>query len=375
MVLLSALDQWKPFLTHFETVGYALVPFFIIISGFVITHLLLEKQERYVPFISRRFLRIYPLYVCCLGLGILSTFLHFAAFADRPWGHFVPQPEILAAELTGSHGSDLVWHLLAHLTMTHGMISNAVLPASQYMFLGPAWSLSLEWQFYLLAPLIVFGVRTHVGAILLSVVAVVAFVAYQKGWLGSFYDPSFLPGAGLYLAAGIATRLVYPKLPALSAYPAVGVILLGGLAIVARSLLPFVLWVAYVAWLRVRCPTDAVSRVLGRSLDLAFNSKVAHYLGGRSYSTYLVHEPIINAVVYVCIKQLSLGIEATVGITFITAPILTFGATTLLYKYVEAPAIAFGRRQFDDRRAAGGDTANAQGDGGISGVRAVVSEG
>jgi peptidoglycan/LPS O-acetylase OafA/YrhL len=349
MVLLSAADQWKPILAHADVIGHVRVPCFLIISGFVITHLLLEKKEHYLPYITRRFLRIYPLYIVCLVLGIFATYLHFAAFADHPWGNYIPQPEIFNAELAGSHGAYFGRHLLAHLTMTHGLISNNVLPASQYMFLGPAWQVSLEWQFYMLAPLIVFGLRTPRGKIALALLTVVAFAAYQRGWLGVFYDPSILPGAGLYFAAGIATRLVYPKLPMLSAYPAAGVIFAGGLVLLANSLFPFFLWIAFIIWLRVdQHATDPVSRGIDRCADVALNSKIARYLGTRSYSTYLVHEPIIHTVVYVCIKQFALGIGPTVGVMFITVPIITLGASIVLYKYVEAPAIALGKRLYSD---------------------------
>lgn len=373
MILLTAADQWKPVLGYADIFGQIAVPIFIIISGFVITHLLLEKKERYVPYITRRFLRIYPLYFCCLALGIVATYLHFAAFADLPWGDYVPQPEILNRELAGSHGSALGWHLLAHVTMAHGLISDNVLPASQYMFLGPAWSLSLEWQFYLLAPLLLLGLRTGRGQIILSLLTVAGFIAYQKGWFGVFYDPSLLPGAGLYFAAGIASRLVFPKLPTLSAYPVAGVILAGGLMILARPLLPYFLWFAFIIWLRVEHPSRVASRGIDRCLHLAFDSKVARYLGTRSYSTYLVHEPVIHIIVYVCIKQFALGIAATVGVMFVVAPIITLGASILLYRYIEAPAIAFGKRLFNDPDLSGAAETDAAGPDPARGFASTIS--
>ena len=41
-----------------------------------------------------------------------------------------------------------------HLTMTHGLFPNGVLPDVWVGFLGAAWSLSTEWQFYVLALLV-----------------------------------------------------------------------------------------------------------------------------------------------------------------------------------------------------------------------------
>jgi peptidoglycan/LPS O-acetylase OafA/YrhL len=348
MILLTAADEWQPILAKADILSRVRVPCFLIISGFVITHLLLEKQERYLPYITRRFLRIYPLYLVCLTLGIFATYLHFSAFADHPWGKYIPQPEIFSEEVAGSHGSIFDLHLLAHLTMVHGMISDTVLPGTQYMFLGPAWQVSVEWQFYMLAPLILLGLRTRRGQVVLGLVTVVGFAAFQRGWLGVFDDPSFLPGAGIYFGTGIATRLVYPKLPTLSAYPAAAMILAGGVVVMAHALLPFFLWFAFITWLRVENASDPVSRGIDRFADIVLNSKVARYIGTRSYSTYLVHEPIIHVIVYVCIKKYALGIAPTVAVTFITVPLLTLGASIVLYKYVEAPFMALGKRLTTD---------------------------
>lgn len=372
MILLTAADQWQPILAHAYILSRVCVPCFLIISGFVITHLLLEKKERYLPYIARRLLRIYPLYFCCLGLGIFATYLHFAAFADHPWGNYVPQPQILSEELAGSHGTHLELHLLAHLTMTHGLISNTVLPMSQYMFLGPAWSASLEWQFYLVAPLILFGLRTRRGQFVVALATVAAFAAFQRGWFGAFDDPSFLPGGGIYFAAGIATRLVYPKLPTLSAYPAAAIVLAGGSVLLAPAFLPLFVWLAFITWLRVEHASDPISRGIDRFAGAALNSKLARYLGTRSYSTYLVHEPIIHIVVYVCIRKYALGIAPTVAVTFISVPIMTLGASILLYKYVEAPFIAFGKRVFNDPDAAGAHNPSAQGVGTVPRIASVV---
>jgi peptidoglycan/LPS O-acetylase OafA/YrhL len=372
MILLTAAYQWKPILAHIDYLHRVRVPCFFIISGFVITHLLLEKRERYVPYIVRRFLRIYPLYIFCLTLGIFATYLHFAAFADHPWGDYVPQPDVLAQELAGSHGSKLGWHLLAHLTMTHGLVSNQALPASDFMFLGPAWQVSLEWQFYLLAPLILFGLRTRLGTIVLSLLAVMALAASQKGWFGAYNNAGFFPGAAIYFAVGIGTRMVYAKLPTLSAYPAAAIILVGGLTLFRRELAPVFFWIAFIAWLRVENATDPVSRAVDRFADLAFNSKIARFLGKRSYSTYLIHEPIIHIVVYVCIRKLALGIAPTVGVVFISVPIMTLGAAILLYKYIEAPGIALGKRLFKEPNAEEAGSADCQTVSGVPTMAAVI---
>ena len=348
IALQTAADTRIPALGALDSLASNAVKVFIIISGFVITHLLLERKERYLPYITRRWLRIYPIYLICLAAGIIATYLHFAAFAGHPWGHWVPQPDLIAHEAKSLQGPGLLWHLLAHLTLLHGAISNHVLDVSEYMFLGPAWSLSIEWQFYLIAPLVIYGLRSQSGRILLALTTVLAYAAYRRGSLGDFIDPSFLPGAGLYFATGIATRAGFAKLPALSTYPLALIILAAGSLLISHELFPFVFWAAFIAWMRLDDPTDALSVGIARALDCALDSRSARFLGIRSYSTYLIHEPIIHALVYACIRVFSLGMWQTIVATLFLAPALTLLAAVALYRAVEAPAIAYGKRLFHE---------------------------
>ena len=362
VVLHTATDERIHFLQgKIDALGVDCVSVFIIISGFVITHLLLEKHEPYLHYITRRFLRLYPVYIICLSLGIAAMYLHFAAFAGRPWGPYVPQPGLIAAEQASLAGHGLAWHLLAHVTLLHGAVSNRILDVSEYMFLGPAWSLSLEWQFYLLAPLILFGLGSARGKLVVSLLTLAAYCAFRLGKLGDFIDASFLPGAALQFAMGISTRLAWDRLPTLQRYPAAALIVTAGFGVLSHALLPFLFWIAFVAWLRLEQPADAVSRFVDRWASRLFKSGPAHFLGVRSYSTYLIHEPIIHVLVYLCIVKLSLAMWPTVLVTSIVTPLLTLVAAVALYRYVEAPAIAFGKRLFKvPVRAAGLQAAPTQ---------------
>ena len=348
VTLHTGADRKWPLIEKLETSSVHAVCIFIIISGFVITHLLLEKQEDYLPYITRRFLRIYPVYFICLCLGIGATFLNIQAFADPPSGVIVPQPELFALELGSLNNGDLLWQLAAHLTLLHGAISNHILPASSYMFLGPAWSLSLEWQFYLVAPLILVALRTRSGQVLVAVATVAAYGAYQQEWLGQFFDPSILPGAGLYFAVGIATRLLFTRLPEFKTYPLAAMIIAFGFCFMSHKLLPFIFWAGFVVWLRTVPATAQTGNAVALALNTAFNSRAAHYLGTRSYSTYLIHEPIIQTVVFLCINRFALGLWPTLVVTLFVTVALTLIASLILYRFVEASAIAFGKRLFSE---------------------------
>jgi peptidoglycan/LPS O-acetylase OafA/YrhL len=346
VTLHTGADITWPLIAKIQASATHAVGVFIIVSGFVVTHLLLEKQEKYLPYISRRFLRIYPIYFVCLCLGIGATYLHIQTFSDHPWGTLVPQPELFAMEVNSLDHGDFLRHLAAHLPLLHGVISNQVLPASAYMFLGPAWSLSLEWQFYLLAPAILVALRTRGGQWLVALATIAGYGAFQRGWLGEYFDPSFLPGAGLYFAVGIATRLLFSALPEFKTYPRVALTIGLGFCLLSHPLLPFVAWAGFVAWLRTNPSATQSNNFFDRVFNAAFNSTPARYLGVRSYSTYLIHEPIIHSVVFLCVKRFGLGQVPTLCVTLPVTIALTLMASVVLYRLVEAPAIAFGKRLF-----------------------------
>src|SRR5271170_5431360 len=78
--LFTAVNHRVPVLARIDNAAHQAILIFTIISGFVIAHLLIEKKEAYVPFITRRFLRVYPVYIICFVAGIFTTYLHLETF-------------------------------------------------------------------------------------------------------------------------------------------------------------------------------------------------------------------------------------------------------------------------------------------------------
>jgi peptidoglycan/LPS O-acetylase OafA/YrhL len=230
--------------------------------------------------------------------------------------------------------------------MLHGAVSSSVLFESQLMFLSTGWSLSLEWQFYLVAPLIIASLRSRRGIALLIVVTLAVALAYRAGWFGVFALPSFLPGAAHYFALGIATRMFIFKLPRPSRFPIVGALIAIGLCLVTDRVVPVAIWAIFVAWMLVQHPADAWTRAVDRTFSALFDSRAANYVGELSYSIYLVHLPILYALMYACVRGFELGPQPTFFIALLLTPPLTLLASALLHRYVEAPAIAYGRTLF-----------------------------
>jgi peptidoglycan/LPS O-acetylase OafA/YrhL len=206
------------------------------------------------------------------------------------------------------------------------------------MFLAPAWSLSLEWQFYLFAPLIVWGMLRH--QVVTTGMAACAFLAYATGMFGEFALPSFLPGGILLLLTGVITRLAFPRLPSLSRYPFALIIVPAALSFRNPVFQPFIVWAAFVAFLRLE------KQPWSNGPLIRLSSSALGKLGQWSYSTYLVHVPVIQVILFFAVKVWALGPQPTLyAVLLLTIP-MTVLSSFVLYRYVEEPAIALGKRMF-----------------------------
>ncbi|WP_172173853.1 acyltransferase family protein [Paraburkholderia elongata] len=310
---------------------------FVIISGFVITHLLISRRERYALYIKRRALRLYPVYIVALAVGIIGTYLAFNTFLAQPWGPLSPPIARMAsqrAELVGGH---LIAHLIAHLTLLHGAIPNNVLFESQYMFLAPAWSLSLEWQFYLVAPFVIAAALDRRWRWALGAMALAFFELYIHGRLGSFVLPSFLPGAVWYFATGIVSRIAMQ--PRRRGWVAAGCMLVVFVAWRGvGAALPMFIWAIFVA---LMLASGGPARRIFAAL---FESRIARWFGDHSYPTYLIHVPLVQIGTWVAVTQMHLSpLRTLAGVAPVTV-VLVAGAAMLLRRYIEEPGMALGKR-------------------------------
>jgi peptidoglycan/LPS O-acetylase OafA/YrhL len=121
-----------------ESFGWAGVDLFFVLSGFLITGILLDttRDPHYFRnFMMRRVLRIFPLYYGVLfGLLALTPLLHL---------HWM-------------RGHMLYFFYLGNIAIMYPALQHV----QPYVFLPHLWSLSVEEQFYLLWPLAVYLART-----------------------------------------------------------------------------------------------------------------------------------------------------------------------------------------------------------------------
>lgn len=330
------------------------VEVFIILSGFVIFALLERERTGYLTYITRRFMRLFPAYLACLLVALLLLDLSLAALQEFEFQTTRNQVRVDIFEDTKAHW---LGHLLAHLTLLHGVVPNSVLPSSDYAFIGQAWSISLEWQFYLVAPPLFLLAVTRGHALLVTAAcAVVYFGLRWKG--GDAWLPQQVP---LFLLGAASRRLWHAvesgacRWPAIPGQAAVAGVLAALLAPLAVAIWLFVL-ISLLARLGCESRPAALPALDTAAINcLRWRPLIA--LGQVSYSLYLVHVfPIYLALgpVSVVARGHRLLLAALLMLVVLGASLL---ASALLYRWVELPGMRLGarlaERAANGRRAAG----------------------
>lgn len=294
-LILSGLSAFIPQrIGRIVMAGDIAVDVFIIVSGFVITNLMLAKKETYLPYIVRRAFRIYPIYVLCLAIGILTTSLYVAAYTGNTW---TANEELRVGRIAAQ--SEYFWqHLGLHLTLLHGMVPENIMPFAGTAFLGPAWSLSLEWQFYLVAPVLI-GLLSGRPIVMLvtALAALVVHVAFTSGKLGVWLYKPFLPLAIEYFILGILSRLTLEYRQVSKVPPELLLVIVGISAVFVDPRAVLIWSVFFLATLFESGRIAPASKPVAYLMKLfIFNDWLAR-IGQWSYSTYLIHIPIFCVVV------------------------------------------------------------------------------
>ena len=178
------------------------VQIFCIMSGFVIFMMMSRRREPYLPYLSRRFLRIYPVYIFAFVLSVAMSGIAYDALeaADFPGSKNADRIAIYEASFA-------MWpqHLLSHLTLLHGIVPNQWLPFGAYAFLGQGWNISTEFQFYVIAPVlfwVLHDARLTFKILMIAGIAAAWYVGmrWPNGAALSYFAIYFLTGIASFYA-------------------------------------------------------------------------------------------------------------------------------------------------------------------------------
>ena len=335
------LDHTVPFamlpgwLIRLLTHGGAAVDVFFILSGMVIVQSLESFGWHARGFLIARAARTYPVYLAMLVLAVAVLPLPFD-FARLPW----IGPDSVARDVwpVGWPSAWLV-EIATHLTMTHGLLPDAVVPGGWLGLLGAAWSLSAEWQFYILA--LWLGTRTGprplaAAFLVVATAGLLWQAAAAPGWA---FSRAFLPNKAQFFALGIASAGL-ARGDTVRRYAFVLLATLAVCAVEGRAdkLLPPLAWtLCLAAQLR---PDVALLRPLARVL----RSRPLLWLGALSYCIYLANEPV-----HKLLGLLLAGAAGGNGAVFTAlwlpgAVVLPVVLSVGLHRWIETPALRWGRR-------------------------------
>lgn len=307
--------------------GSNAVIFFFVLSGFLITYLLLKESNKtgtvsIKHFYIKRMLRIWPLYFLLVIIGTL-----------------------LVPEVFGLIGVNYVMPYTFGQTWFYFLF---FLPGLVTFFFGhhllePLWSIGIEEVFYLIwAPLFKIG-KNKILPILLSIIAIkVVLMVMAEFWIKNplfvyivdtfRFEAMAIGGLGAYMIfhrkKSLSNMLLYKKYIQLIIYPVLIIYLI------------FQTNINNIIWLSV-FSTPIISGLLVDFLFLyliigvslidnnifKFRQKFLSYLGEISYGIYMYHLIIIFAIIQFLKKYL-------IGLDPILSTILFYSIITLSVIFV-----------------------------------------
>ncbi len=315
------------------------VDVFIILSGFVIFSLLDRQSTTYRAFIVKRWFRLAPVYLSALCVAALMVNWKVSMLSSFPFSNMTVANNVVIAADTQKY---LLAQFLAHLTMLHGMLSNSILPSSDYAFLGAAWSISVEWQFYLLAPwLYSLIVMRRTGLLALVILAICVIRAVNYGGEG------FAVNQAGYFIVGIASYYLWKHSPRwkleAGQMQLLTVVALAAVYLLVQRSVSLLLWIVVLSCI--------IAEKMGQLAAIQrWILQVLHWpgllwLGKISYSVYLVHMLVFYALagafltLYPGISQFHL-----LSLMLVAVPVGTLLVSSLTYRYIERPGMDMGQK-------------------------------
>ncbi len=329
-------------------VGWSGVDLFFVLSGFLITGILFDTKAQphyFRNFLGRRILRVFPLYY-----GFLALF-----FIVVP--RLVPWEGAAFATLRANQA----WYWAYGVNLLEAIKGGGATPLNT----SHLWSLSIEEQFYLVWPLVVWASSPRT-LVRIALVVVAGGLAFRTWWVLRGGDPvgaylltpgrldGLMAGAFLAVAArrpeglGAWRRLAWQTLIGCVAFLGCVAWWRGGfeyrdpvLAVIAYPGLA----AAYGALLVIGVTTPPHSGVLSR----IFAHPGLHSLGRYSYAIYVFHYPLLGLleeklpfVSTALATSRGSHLLAVVVLALVAAP-MSFALAWLSYRVYERPFLALKR--------------------------------
>ncbi|WP_320729545.1 acyltransferase family protein [Enterobacter ludwigii] len=257
--------------------GFAGVDVFFVISGYLMTKIICDRLNNesfsIYGFYKARARRIVPaLAITCLMTLVLG------------WLFIAPGQYL-------EMGKDSLSSMLFISNFLYYLRSGYFDDSSTNNFLLHTWSLSVEWQFYVIYPLVLLFVKKLLGLRFLPhAITFMALTSFASGLYGTYIYSDlayfmFPSRAWAMLAGGV---LYY--IPAKAISPKIffiGIIALGYSFFAFSKFTP---WPGVGAVIPV---LGAVLYIASKKDNIVLNNKITQFIGTISYEVYLTHWPVL----------------------------------------------------------------------------------
>jgi peptidoglycan/LPS O-acetylase OafA/YrhL len=321
-----------------ELIGRIGVTLFFVLSGYLITYLLLVEKHNHGKisigkFYMRRALRIWPLYffIVVLSLFVLPEigFLHIPVLTEQVHDSFLTK-------------------LLLYLFFLPNVVL-AVFPLVPYA--SQLWSIGYEEQFYLVWPWILQFVKRKYAILIFIILFFVALrifsLVYADEIAASGYEKAvsaffMMPGIDCIAIGGFFAYMLYRRNPLLEKcyskpfqyvlYAVTIGLILGGVVFPLFNNQVYAVLFGLIVLNLSANPASVIT----------LENKKLNYLGSISYGIYMYH---VLVIVIVLKTFTFIGISNTLLVNA-TVILLTVGAAGLSYKFLEERFIRIKAKKF-----------------------------
>jgi len=320
---LNSLEKWISKITSF---GWAGVNLFFVISGFLIGSILLKNKDSknyFQTFYIRRFLRIVPLYYTFLIVFLFFNFL------------------LANSELILFEKPIPIWHyflFFQNFSMSHfgNFGPNA---------LTPTWSLAIEEQFYLIAPIMVFFLRRNI-LLIVSICLIFSSIFFRVLSNNWYMEYTHIFSRIDSLLIGLIIAIInlkskgienYFKTRSMVIYMLIFIVLLVAFLFISQinhTLISYFFGGVLIFSLRIKESSYYYKIIV---------NKTTLYFGKYSFFIYLFHQ-LINGLLFGFIYNCNPVLNSVVDYLIeVLAILITMSLATVSFKFFESKFISKGQ--------------------------------
>ena len=321
---------WRVFIHH----GQEPVLVFFALSGFAISRSLWTRPQRWLSFLIARFWRIYPVYLVAMAIGIAVT-----VYGARQPALFTDLGALQILPWQADEGIPRTAHILLHLGQLHGLVPSQWLPHVDTSIVAPGWSLSTEFQFYALAPLLsVVLLRPWVNGNRLPALAllIVGLWPYfhSNSWIAPanilrYLDLFILGMIGAVMHDGLRRdRFGYSLLVfmvAVAGWHSRQIIVVTAVGV----------WLA--SWWCATLPT------VNEWIDTRFG-QLWLFVGALSFPLYILHYPVARLLLIAGAAVLPADRAIFLTAWMPATVVVSFAGAAALHRYAELPGTRYGKQ-------------------------------